>query len=404
MIFLFTGPHLFGQSDSSINYISGKNNTYTNKFAGDTADQRDFLDVIVKLFKPRHFKRSKLEPGNVSFIIIPGAYYSIPTGMAVTLNASIVYYSSDYPYQNLSSIFSSASATARNQRTFTLYSNIYTKKNNFYFQGVGWIYDYSESTYGLGGNTTDDRENRLKYKYLRFYESILKQIYQDVYIGAGYKLDYHYDIEEQGNKDGTISDFKKYYNKDRTVSSGVSIDFMFDDRRNQINPRRGTFLNVVYSPKLSSLGSDNNWQFLKVDLRKYIKLSPNSNNLLAFWSLNQFTFGNAPYLDLPAVGWDDMQRSGRGYAQARYRGKDMLYLETEYRFRITHNGVLGGAVFANATTFSTPWEDKFQSVLPAAGAGIRIKLNKYTRTNLCIDYGVGIHGASGVFVNIGEIF
>src|SRR3981081_1162408 len=84
---------LFAQADSSYQPITHETNTYTNKFAGDTADQRDLINVLVKIFKPRHFKRSKLEPGNLSFIILPGVYYSIPTGAAYTLNASIVYYS-----------------------------------------------------------------------------------------------------------------------------------------------------------------------------------------------------------------------------------------------------------------------------------------------------------------------
>ena len=41
---------------------------------------------------------------------------------------------------------------------------------------------------------------------------------------------------------------------------------------------------------------------------------------------------------------------------------------------------------------------------PAAGAGIRFKLNKFSGANLCIDYGIGIEGSHGVAVNLGEVF
>jgi hypothetical protein len=401
LLFSFVTVHA---QDDSTYFSSRRNDTYANKFKGDTADQRDLIDVLVKLFKPKHFKRSKLEPGNPSFIIVPGAYYSIPTGFAVALNSSIVFYSSDFQFQNLSTVFASASYTQKNQKTISLYSNIFTKKNSVFFQGVAWWYDYSEYTYGLGSKTPDSKENFLTYKYFRFYESILKQIYPDIFIGAGYKLDYHYEILEHGNKDGSVSDFSRYMGTNHSMSSGISLDFAFDDRRNQINPRRGSLINIVYSPKLTSLGSDSNWQNLKVDIRKYFKLSPTSNNILAIWSLSQFTFGKTPYLDLPSTGWDDMQRSGRGYVQGRYRGRDMLYLEAELRYKITHNGVLGGVVFTNAETFNTPENNQFQEILPAVGAGLRIKLNKFTRTNLCIDYAIGAHGSSGLFVNLGEIF
>jgi hypothetical protein len=122
-------------AQDSTSYSSKRNDTYANKFKGDTADQRDLIDVLVKLFKPKHFKRSKLEPGNPSFIIVPGAYYSIPTGFAVALNSSVVFYSSNYQFQNLSTVFASASYTQKNQKTISLYSNIFTKKEQRVFSG-----------------------------------------------------------------------------------------------------------------------------------------------------------------------------------------------------------------------------------------------------------------------------
>ena len=41
---------------------------------------------------------------------------------------------------------------------------------------------------------------------------------------------------------------------------------------------------------------------------------------------------------------------------------------------------------------------------PAGGIGLRIKFDKYSRTNLCVDFGFGRYGSSGVFMNIGEFF
>ena len=82
----------------------------------------------------------------------------------------------------------------------------------------------------------------------------------------------------------------------------------------------------------------------------------------------------------------------------------MLYFEGEYRFKITHNGVLGGVAFANAESFTESSTNNFGKFLPAAGGGIRIKVNKYTRTNLSLDYGIGLNGSSGLFLNLGEVF
>ena len=82
----------------------------------------------------------------------------------------------------------------------------------------------------------------------------------------------------------------------------------------------------------------------------------------------------------------------------------MLYLESEYRFGITGNGLLGGVVFANAQSFTEPGANRFTYVQPGYGLGLRVSLNKFSRTNLCIDYGWGTHGSRGFFVNLGEVF
>jgi len=46
---------------------------------------------------------------------------------------------------------------------------------------------------------------------------------------------------------------------------------------------------------------------------------------------------------------------------------------------------------------------KYDNLLPGYGVGFRIKLNKNSGANLCIDYGFG-NGSQGLFVNLGEVF
>jgi hypothetical protein len=82
----------------------------------------------------------------------------------------------------------------------------------------------------------------------------------------------------------------------------------------------------------------------------------------------------------------------------------MLYLESEYRFQITNNGLLGGVVFVNAESLSAAPGTKLQSIQPAFGPGLRIKLNKVSRTNVAIDYGFGLQGSKGLFIDVGEAF
>jgi hypothetical protein len=66
--------------------------------------------------------------------------------------------------------------------------------------------------------------------------------------------------------------------------------------------------------------------------------------------------------------------------------------------------LLGGVVFANAQTVSEWPSNKFEVISPAAGAGLRVKLNKDSKTNFAMDFGFGRNGSGGVFFSLGEVF
>jgi hypothetical protein len=127
--------------------------------------------------------------------------------------------------------------------------------------------------------------------------------------------------------------------------------------------------------------------------------------MLAFWTFYWTVFkSHAPYLDLPSIGWDPyQQRSGRGILQNRYRGNSLFYLESEYRKDITENGLFGFVLFANLNSVTEPVTYQFEYLHLAAGGGLRMKFNKRSGTNICLDYGVS-RGYSAVYLNLGETF
>ena len=114
--------------------------------------------------------------------------------------------------------------------------------------------------------------------------------------------------------------------------------------------------------------------------------------------------GTAPYLDLPATGSDG--RSARGYSDGRYRGQHLMYGEMEYRGTLTSNGLLGYVAFLNTTTVDDVDAGKklFDDFAPGAGFGLRVLLNKHSRTNLTADYGWGKEGSRGLYLGIQEAF
>jgi len=377
---------------------------HLNSAAVDSPKQKDLIDIIQKALDKKTQPQKMALPKKENFSFVPYGGYTLSTGLTINLTGNVGFYTSAGHQENLSVIAADAGYDSKIQKIFRSRSEIWTNENSFKFVTDLRYEIYPTDTYGLGTFTKFTEDDNIDYRYVRLYGTALKKITGNYYAGMGYNFDYHYDITATNNADEIVTDFIKYGQTPSSRSSGINFDFLYDNRKNPLNPLKGSFASVIYRQNLTFLGSEANWRSLQFDVRKYIKLSSRSNNVLALWGIADFTSGNAPYLDLPTTGGDMYNNSGRGYAVGRFRGKNELYLEAEYRFGITRNGLLGAVIFVNGESFSEIQSNSFEAIAPAAGTGIRIKLNKHSNTNICIDYGVGTGGSRGFFVNLGEVF
>jgi outer membrane protein assembly factor BamA len=377
--------------------------------------QKDVGDIIKRIFhKPKPAVPGEyVKPDSsrkIYYSLLPGLGYALQTGFTLAFTTNVAFYTGKRSTTNLSSITAIALYSQYKQFFTPIISNIWLPGNNFGFSGDWRYYHYPSLTFGLGGHTSLSNPDHLDYSYFRFYETAFRKIKGNFFGGIGYNLDYHWNIHDLDAEKGANTDFQKYEGSvpGRSVSSGISLNLLYDTRKNPNNPEPGHYFNAVYTPHLQALGSDRNWQSLLLDFRKYIRLPFDSKNTLAFWNMYWLTLsGKPPYLDLPGTGWDTYNNMGRGYIQGRIKGNNLLYLETEYRFRISQNGLFGGVVFANIETVSN-WPQSsspdFDKLYPAAGLGIRLKANKLSNTNFSIDYAVGIGGSKGFMLNLGEAF
>ncbi len=370
--------------------------------------QRDLIDVIELVLNKPLMKRDTIrkKSGRIYFSGSPSIGYSLSSGWAGIVVANGAFYTSEEKNAKLSNIYTDAVYTQNQQLVIHLQTNLWTKGNKFNIVNDWRYYSYPQKTYGLGGNTSVNNFADQTFKYLRLSQTVMKSIRPNLYAGIGYGLDYHWDIPINPDGDiNVISNINSYGIQKNSTSSGLIANLLFDNRLNSINPSGGSYANISFRQNMSVLASDNNWQSLLVDLRQYVPFPRHSENILAFWSYNWLTLGgNPPYLDLPSTGWDTYSNTGRGYIQGRFRSKNMVYVEAEYRFKISPSGLFGGVVFANAQSVSAWPSNTFQSIAPAAGLGLRMKFNKYSRTNIAIDYGFGQGGSQGIFVNLGEVF
>ncbi|WP_147425738.1 BamA/TamA family outer membrane protein [Mucilaginibacter gracilis] len=383
----------------------------THILFGDTtrvdspAAQKDVGDLLHTIFNKKGHKADQDGVRKINLSVVPTLGYTLSTGFAAGLSGVATFYTDSKHAGEESVVNAQLFYDSHSQQTFITQSNIWALNHQIKFVTDLRATKYPDVTYGLGSSSTELKADNINFDYIRFYQTILKKVTTNFYAGGGYNLDYHFEITEEGNIDNSVSDFKRYGETSSSRSSGYNLTLLFDSRTNPVNALGGFYANAVYRDNLKALGSDAKWSTIQLDVRKYFKLSQHSNNVLAFWSYTWLTLsGRQPYLDLPSVGTDTYNNTGRGYAIDRFRGKNMLYLESEYRFGITKNGLIGGVLFGNLESYPRNVITNVPKLIPAAGTGLRLKINKLSNTNLCIDYGIGTDNSHGVFVNLGEVF
>lgn len=374
----------------------------------DSVKQKDVVDLIHATFKiklrnkPDSIKAKGLGP---FFSIMPAVGYALVSGVTGALTTNTSFYT-DSTKNKFSSLLVNAFYSQYNQYWFTLNGNIFFEKAKIHIVSDWRYYKFPTLTYGEGSKSLFKNAVAIDYSYLRIYQYVYREVFQNFFLGLGYHMDYHWNITENVDTGAVYKEIIKNTKGNHSTSTGISFDVTYDSRKNSTNAQGGSYLSIQLRPNFTIMGSDNNWTSLKIDLRHYLHFPASSENILAFWSYNNFTLGrgNPPYLDMPSIGWDDYSNTGRGYAQGRYVARNLTYFETEYRFKLTYNGLLGGVVFANAQYLFKYDPESINNMIPACGLGLRIKINKHSNTNLGIDYGFGVGGSQGFFFNLGEVF
>jgi hypothetical protein len=374
----------------------------------DTTDKRDLIDVYNSIFKSSPQKIEKRSKKKVYFSLLPTSTGVPGGGKALITSTRAGFYLGNRRNTFLSSVSFAPYLNFKGRYAISFRSDIYTNRNLWNIQGDTRFSLYPEYVYGSSASGQANERLLITYKYIRFYQTLLKRIKPYLLAGAGYNLDYHVGIRSIGDTIG-LPKFIGYphgtASNSNTLSSGLTFNLLYDSRNNSINPLPGTYVNLIYRTNPYFLGNgDNTWKSIFLDTRRYISLPGEKRRILAFWNYIWTALSDdVPYLDLPGIGYEPYQRSGRGIEQNRYRGKTLIYLEGEYRSDITRDGLLGFVVFANANTESGPAGGKLRGLHPAIGAGMRVKFNKRSNANIAIDFGVS-KGHSAITLNLGEAF
>jgi len=390
--------------------------------------ERDISDVIRSaLNKPPKVKAE----GEGSLMLLPIIGSNPATGFMFGVGGQ---YAFKIPEQsNYSLISGSLQYTTKNQFLFLLKNNIYTDNNRVFFSGDWRFLIYSQSTYGLGTTapeggildyqyglagaetTSDSLAQPMTYNFGRLHQSVMFELVDGIYLGLGYNFDAYFKINDTklslDPADTLLTShygYNTYYgfSTEKYHNSALSVRFVIDKRDNMIQAQEGYYLSFNWIGGFRFTGNDRTSNLYQLEWRSYHGLSKrNPTHLIAFWLMGNFAQeGTLPYMILPATAYDQTGRSARGYTQGRFRGNNMVYGEVEYRFPIsTCGGLFGGVLFANATSANNSFLSLglFESIKPSYGFGLRVKLDKYSRTNLAVDMAFG-QQSMGFYLAVSE--
>lgn len=378
----------------------------------------------------------RIQEKKINFIPFPIIAGNPTVGFALGFAPGFTWYMGDRTNTSMSSAQASVIYTTNKQLLFNL-------RGNSFMSGDGYILMFdiryqitSQPTYGLGSGSqtshpmlNEDLEvseshripiqEMMYYDCIRFYPTLLKRLGDTRFFGGiGYHFDKIYHIDDRlldlTSVPPHITNHYWYntlkgFSTESNTLSGVSLNAMYDSRDNVANPYSGRYALATFRINPEFIGSVRNSSTLWVEYRDYFNLSKERpRHLIALWMYGWFvTGGDIPYMNLPAVGWDMFSRSGRAYTSGRFRGEDLGYAEVEYRFPLQkHSETLGGVLFVNTVTASSRVQgiDLFRYMNLAYGAGLRVMINKKSRSNVTLDYGWATNGARGFFLALNEVF
>lgn len=389
--------------------------------------QKDAKDVISAFFKGHSSDTAKKTHSN--FSTLPSAGYNPSVGFAVGVTSTGGKTFGDPKTTTFSVVNANAYISTKGLASFEFKNNIFTADDLFNIQGSVHVGKTVALDYGVGtghmavgdgsfslndfplANNPDVFS--IKYTYVKLTERIYRKLLNHVYAGAGVIFDSYNNIDDERQMGPNLNTHNFRYSKINDFPSmgysanGLLFNIEYNSRDHINRPYKGIYADLVLRTNQVWMGSDHEAVQLKTEFRKYWGLSKvNPAHIIAFWFWGCYLLnGSLPYVELPGTGADAANRLGRAYTIGRFKGTSFIYSETEYRFPITANKLFSGVVFANAESASNSRNIKLLKFIePGVGAGLRILFNKYTRSNLCIDYGMGNYGSKGLFLGLNEVF
>jgi hypothetical protein len=359
--------------------------------------------TLTEIAQPEHGVHEK-----AGLFVLPLLYYTPDTRWAA--GAFGVYYfrlpdlDSKAPSTRLSYVKLLADYTQNRQLDLWSSWNIFLRNEAFLFKGEARYRIYPDRFYGIGNMTPKSNEERYQYDYIMFKLLAMKKFYSSrfrspMFFGPDVQYTYSYNLERA--PEGQLIN-GEITGSQGGLNSGVGLVFLLDSRDNVVNASQGIYFEASTYFFTPALGGDFRYNNINIVYNRYfriLKRFEDSDHILATNFVVNLNAGDPPFINLAAVGNDDILR---GYPRYRYRDQHYIAGQAEYRFPIWWR--FGGVAFAGiGDVFNRPRQVSLNTLKYSYGAGLRFAVNRKERLNIRFDYGFGRDSRS-FYISLTEAF
>jgi outer membrane protein assembly factor BamA len=293
-----------------------------------------------------------------------------------------------------STVWAFGTYTLAKQFQVAVKPEIYFERNRFFLSGNFRYERTPQNFFGVGNDTPSTAEESYTPRIMTVQVGVKKKFLGHLF--AGVQFDFEQMTMEKVEPGGILSTGSLTGSRGGLLSGfGVSLDW--DTRDGVLYPRKGVSFQLTADTYGALTGSDFTFTSLKLDCREYFLVAP--NQVLALQAYIRSTAGEVPFHKLALIGGESIMR---GYYKGRFRDKDILAVQAEYRVMVTKRiGVVGFAGLADV--FPDLSEFDLKTIKYSVGTGVRYMINKREGTTLRMDMAWG-QASFGLYFTAQEAF
>jgi hypothetical protein len=336
--------------------------------------------------------------GKANFLMYPTLAYTPETKTEVGLVNLILFYANKNKQNRLSEINMFSFYTAEKQYGLWLEHAIYGNKEKWFFLGKGKFQYFPMKYYGIGIRTPEEGYAVISNNNIQLRERVLRKIKGHFFAGAEFDFQKMYNVTF--TKINPINyEYPTGYNG--STNMGIGMGLVYDNRKNVMNVREGLFAELAFLNYSASLGSTNSFLSTQFDVR-YFRKGIHPGDVLALQGSVLMNKGDAPFNQLAMMGGESIMR---GYYLGRFRDKNMLATQAEYRFLpFAFSNRWGAAAFVSSATVAPSAKNLLSSQFKLAG-GIGARYLIFKSKDIFVRFDVAFtREGNGYYFFIGEAF